>query len=305
MRPWIPSLLLVAVALMPGAGAQVYDNSVTIVMSPPSAALVPGGAAVVTPLVLEAGCGPVTLVPPGAWVVLSIEELPSWAVASVSSSSRAFDARECGVGNRFRWEVELSLASMLNAPAFQPEAVELRGVVSWPDGSSSTATSVVPAMASFVGRVSAETGIRSLPAEHGQGVLFPIAMTNQGNGPTKISFEVAGHDAGLRAAAPPPVVLYAGAEGSRAVVVFQAARMMQSTDAPLDVVLKFSSAYALDSALSGNAGEIRFTLLPPGSSAPEIAALDAPETVKQLPLPGFAVFLVVVGAVSACLGRRV
>lgn len=296
--------MLVA-ALVPSAAAQVFDDAVWLMMNPPPS-LMPGGAAVLVPVVLEAGCGPLTLVPPGAVLTLSVERAPAWAAASVSPASSVFDALDCGVGNRFRFESVLSVAASSDAPAFEPEAVEVGAVVSWPDGSESSALGVIPVDARFVGHVELRPGVQALPAEHGQGVLFPIAVTNRGNGPTKISFELGGSDAGLRAAAPPPLVLerYRPGHESSSVVVFQAARMMAASDAALDVMLKFSSAYAFDANLAGNAGQLKFTLLPPGSAAPELSALDAPETLKPLPMPGFAGFLAVVGVISACLGRR-
>lgn len=290
--------------LVPGASAQTIAETTSVSIDELDGPIRPLAGARSTTVRIDVTCSPASALPSGIAVLLAIDNSPPWANAVIAPERHDVDAQACASG-AVHLESTLTIAVTDQAPAYQPDLLRLDIVTSpsGPGASSSQAAANVPIVAAYFGLLDASTPLAAIPGDHDELVLFPLTMTNFGNGATKIHFETGRVDDGLRVGAPPSIVLQsrqAGGVQTSHLVPVQAARMIEADDGTLSFTIRYHSSYALDAKLEGDSGELRFRVLPPGTK------LDAGsvEQLNALPAPALPLATVAIALAAALLRRR-
>lgn len=293
--------LVMLALLAPFAAAQAAGTAV-VTIEPLDEPLAPSGPSRAMEVVVEGQCSPEMALPPGLVIELRVARQPSWLVAALDPSTHHVPEAEC-VQGAFRRESALRVAATDAAPAFTPEAVEVEAELRWAMGGSKMVRMQAPVVAGYTSTLDVLATAPALPGPHGELVILPLSVTNLGNGPTKVVFDVVRADAGVRVAAPSPIVLGSKPTGAREIttlVPVQAARMLAAGEEELAFTIGWRAQYALDSQLEGDAGSVTLRLLPPGAQAETPRSL--PEDVQQR-VPGGGALGATLALVAAALKR--
>lgn len=195
-----PLVLLALLAMLPAASAQVAPFALDLQVEAFKGPIMPLRTLATTPLTIDAPCAAPSLDPTHLQVRVWVAEQPSWATVVVSPGEFAVSPERCE-GGRVRETMELAVSLREDAPAFR--ATDIRIAASWVGAvPNSTDVEVVTIEPAFYGilEVTTESTLRQAPPD--QTVAFPLHVSNQGNAPVRVFFELVEATGGL--VSPPP-----------------------------------------------------------------------------------------------------
>lgn len=267
VRPCVALLILALVATPAVAQSSFVPTSVEASVTPFGAPLEPGSAETsgevrYTVSGSAPAAGPVR-------ITIEVAEAPEWAVIEVDPAETTVDVpAEPALADRtfvvpFRVTIHVA-----DAPAFQPAVITLRiAAHESPPYMASDGEATFEVEATYVHGytvevVDADVTLRPVIDPPAFGT---IAIANRANGPTRFDFEVATAAEGVDTLVPGPLVFESAATGGtytsgNAIVHFAPAPRI---DAPVDVEVRVSAAYALDPSVERPPpATVRFRVLP-------------------------------------------
>lgn len=205
MRHALSGLLVLLVLSAGLAGAQAPQTSIHIEIPPLDAPIKPlQGASTITATVVVP-CAEITDDPARPQVVMSLLEHPTWATVTLSPGQFAPDPMRCEEGS-IREPVDIVVKATEQAPAYQ--AAPLRIGATW-EGSVQQLSGEggVDIQAAYFGVLDVQLVEAIQTAAPGTVAVFPLTLTNFGNGVTRVTFEIVDATEGIHAELPAPITL--------------------------------------------------------------------------------------------------
>lgn len=301
MRAVLP-LLVVLLAPAALAQAPLPGTSVALLIDPFEGWAAPAGEAQATPVTLTVGCDAQRIAPPTT-VRFSVVQAPAWAEVTIGPETVSTSEPQLCETGELTFVAELTARSTTDAPAFYPALIEIEAIVSQPmRGPISTLASIPFAAGYFsIIDVAAERTLLTIPPD-GSGT-FKLVVTNFGNANTRVDVELKALAEGLLVEDVEPFVLqsrHAGGTTIAKTLRLDVERVGDAT-APIPLVARWRSSYALDRALAGDSGELKLMVVLGASDTLDAASVD-----EDLParVPTSPALLVAALAVGAALLRR-
>lgn len=271
------SLVLgVFAVLAPTASAQ-QQGGLTITVTPPSDPIKPLRApTIVSGSVSMVADGTVFTGVTGVQVTYSVSKAPSWATVIISPATDIFAPGQPQPGTQVTVTkpISISITTTDLAPAFAPDSIEISATSTpTPGGKAVNGKQSFPISADYFSIVDVNLQEAVKIDRPQQPVVFNLKVTNFGNANTKVTVTPGDHSENLQVAAPVPVILQSKQTGGSQI----------STDIPLTIqtpyhngylnevgqaTYKITSAYALDSKLTGDASQVTVVLTTRGFYVP-------------------------------------
>lgn len=269
----VPLVLLLA----PAATAEEHPlQPMVLRVQPFLAPVTPLRDAAVTNLTVEVPCA--ALAPGNATrVTLAVDGAPGFAQATLSPSAVTVEPCE---GDVARATGSLILRFTAEAPAFAPVVLNVTAEAP----GFERALAAVQAAPGFLGVLEASVPQRDREARSGDRVVFPITITNSGNGAQRVTFRV---ESELVVEPPAAVVVPARADGVNGTVTVDLAAVTPPT--ARTIVLHLAGASAQNPSVLGDSIRVFLSIVPKGPA---------------VPAPPAAAALAALAAVAALAARR-
>ncbi|MHB8605448.1 MAG: hypothetical protein ACYDCK_09350 [Thermoplasmatota archaeon] len=191
-----------------------------------------------------------------ATIHVGVTRAPPWAVMTIVPSKLYVSQQSCsGVSTTI--PAHLLATATADSPAFTPAAFE---VVAWAASptKNETASANGNVSAEFFSIIDAQVAEPVEIARPSSLVTIPVAITNFGNGDTKLTFAVTNVSGGLTVATPAPLTLQSRQMGGKLYqqavgVEIQTPAHFGYVNQPGTATLEIHSVYALDSTRVGDA----------------------------------------------------
>lgn len=304
-----PLVLLAMASALPAVLAQEGSVAITAPLPPESQAIRVGGS-VEVPFWTNATCWEGT--PPPVRVGHSVVRMPAWAVVQLSPA--VAEAASCDAGYLAAVPGLVRVEATADAPAFQPEAVEVEARATWATGASASARLAFPVTALYAPRLEVTTLETETQARPGERVGVPIEVRNLGNGATRVDLSVEA-DPDVQARVPPYVVLQSRQAGGMKISaeVLLEAWLPADEEEARTVTLRWRSHYALDPKLAGDEGRLDLRLVPtrdatspsPAGPAPAEGPSRGPlwDVLREVPGPSPLLAVLALGAAALVASR--
>lgn len=284
--------LLLAVLAAPLAAAQDDITAIEVAVEPFPGPAPPLKGTVQANVTIETPCAAPGADPLRGKITLWTESRPPWATLVVSPAALEADPRLCQ-GGRLVHHATLVATVTEQAPAFTPTPFSVHAA--W-EGASPNLTGNGPGeiTAGYFPVLDARLEEAIQQVMPGGFARFPLQVSNLGNGPTRLVFEVASASEGLEVEPPAPVVLESRQHGG----------ILTSAEVPLVVKTPSGGGYV------NEVGTVTYQIRSHHADRPELEGdaqtVSVLVTVKGFDAPGTPPMLLVLAGVGAALatGRR-
>lgn len=280
-------LLVAALFLVPVAAAQLpfappasAPPVIQVSVGAFTAAAAPYKAAVAAPLTAKISCALILQGgKDGLPVQLVVDKKPDWAFASIAPPLVVLTAQSCDPSGYATVTGSLTATAMGSAPAFETAPISIK-VAAAPTSGAQVGTAMTNLTAGYYGALDVQSPTTIATIAPGESGVFTFTITNIGNAPTLVTFDVTGGE-GVKADALDAVTL-APKQAMPIQLRYHAAAANGAArvDRGDPVTVKLTTTSVKDAALKGQSPTVSFrvnTLTPPVESkkTPDVGIVAA------------------------------